>query len=444
MKKIHILFMLMVFTFTSVLWCIASGEKAGVKEKPTKEITISVWTAYPETHEFSKWLGEKYHAANPHITIDAVLFPQRALDEKIAATLPAGQAGDVIAAEILSIMPYAEAGYVDYVPDKFTTWSKKNFPSSAIKFCTLPSSGKLFIIPYTLSAMCMFYNTDHFKEAGLAGPPKTIEEQMEYARKVTKYDTDGNPVRVGLDLRLGGGGWGICDKFQNQAMIPYGVDLLEQVGNKFRAAYNNDAGVKAVQYYLDALYKYKVEGFETKSDAEGFGLGVCSMFERESWVVSYMEGTAPNINYGSFLMPKGPGGWGTLVIPEGLFVSANSALKKEAWDFIEFWVNDENAIESFKRTGWQPGRINVDYSPIFNEYPQLKAFVDAFNTPGHELIPYKVIPCNLEVRTRFGEMLLEALKRPELVNSPRDIRKALDEMAKETNRILDEYEILAE
>ena len=77
------------------------------------------------------------------------------------------------------------------------------------------------------------------------------------------------------------------------------------------------------------------------------------------------------------------------------------------------------------------------------EHPQLKAFVDAFNTPGHDLIPYQVVPCNLEIRTRFGEMLLEALKRPELSDNPREIKKVLDQMAKETNRILAEYDILA-
>ena len=441
MKHLYLMAILLVFIFV-LSPCLYASQKEAAQET-AEAVTISVWMAYPETHEFAKWLGEKYHEMHPNVTIDAVLFPQRALDEKIAATLPAGQAGDVIAAEILSIMPYAEAGYVNFVPKDFSSWSKKNFPASAITFCTLPSKGELFIIPYTLSSMCMLYNKDHFAEAGLSGPPETIEQQMEYAKKLTQYDADGNPVRVGLDLRLGGGGWGICDKFQNQAMIPYGVELLEQVGEKYRAAYNNSNGIKAVQYYLDAIHKYKVEGFETKSDAEGFGLGVCSMFERESWVVSYMKSTAPDISFGSFLMPKGPGGWGTLVIPEGLFVSENSPHKKEAWDFIKFWVNDENAIESFLKTGWQPGRINLDYSPIYKEHPQLKAFVDAFNTPGHDLVPYKVIPCNLEIRTRFGEMLLEAFKRPELSDNPREIKKVLEEMAKETNRILDEYDLLA-
>jgi len=426
-----------VFIVLSICFLTFAKEKAG------KKVTLSVWTAYPETHEFSKWLGEKYQKLNPNVKIDAVLYPQRALDEKVAATLPAGQAGDIIAAEILSIYPYAEAGYVDFVPDNFASWAKKNFPSSAIKFCTFPSKGKLFIIPYTLSAMAMFYNKDHFVEAGLTRPPKDIDEQMQFARKLTKYDANGNPIRTGLDLRLGGGGWGICDKFQNQAMIPYGVDLLEQVGGKFRAAYNDAQGVKAVQYYLDAIYKYKVESFETKSDAEGFGLGISSMFERESWVVSYMKSTAPAIKYGTFIMPKGPGGWGNIVIPEGLLVSKNSQNKTEAWDFIRFWVNDENAIEAFKKTGWQPGRINVDYTPIYKEYPELKSFVDSFSTPGYELVPYDVIPCNLEVRTRFGEMLLEALKRPNLVDDPDAIAKTLDEMADETNRILEEFDLLA-
>lgn len=414
-------------------------------EQEEGEVTLSVWSAFPEIQQFVKWAGEKYTQQHPNVTIDSVLFPQRALDEKVAATLPAGQAGDCIVVQPLSIFAYASAGHLAFVPDDFAGWIKKNYPADAVKFCSMPGTDNIYSIPYINAPIAMFYNKDHFAEAGISGPPKNIDEQMMFAKKLTKYDSTGNPVRVGLDLRLSGGGWGICDKFQAQVMVAHGVEFLKAVGDKWRADIENERMVKAIQYYIDAVHKHKVESFETKSDAEGFGLGVSSMFERESWVVGHLRDKAPEINYGTFLMPKGPGGWGTLSQPNpGIIVPTSSKHQKEAWDFIGYWVNDENTIEGFKQTGWPPGRSNIDYSVIYKETPVYKPFFDSFTTPGYSLVPYDIMPCNKEFRTRFGEeMLVKAFKKAELVDNPEGIAKVVGELSKTINQVLDDFDLLA-
>ncbi len=450
MKKYIILLVTGVFVASMLFAGIGCNNETteGAAEETAggtaENITLTFWVAFADVYEYIEWVGEKYHKENPNITIEAILFPQRALDEKVSATLPAGEGGDIIFGELFSLKPYAEAGYVNFVPDDFVLWAEDNFPSEVIEITKLEDNGESFIIPCILNTMGTYYNKDHFDEAGLTSPPETMEEQMEYAKKLTKYDDDGNITRVGLDLRLGGGGWGIADKFQNQAMIPYGVKFVEGTDGKWKAAYNNEQGVEAVSYYLDAVHKYKVEGLETKSDAEAFGLGVSSMFERESWVVGYLKNNAPEINYGTSFMPKGPGGWGNLIVTSGTIVSENSSYKKEAWDFIKYFVNDENAVELVSQTGWQASRINVDYSDAYKENPEIQTFIDSLTTPGYGLVTYDVIPNNVEFRTKFGEMLLEILKNPKFLDDSEAILKALDEMAIETNRMFDDYGVLAE
>jgi len=78
---------------------------------------------------------------------------------------------------------------------------------------------------------------------------------MEMAKKLTKRDEKGNLTRAGLDLRLSGGGFGTSQKYWTQVMIPYGAKVLEKAGSKYKAAYDNDAGRKALQYYIEAVYK---------------------------------------------------------------------------------------------------------------------------------------------------------------------------------------------
>jgi len=163
----------------------------------------------------------------------------------------------------------------------------------------------------------MFYNKDYFKEAGITKVPTTVDEMIAASKKLTKYDARGNVTRAGLDYRVMGGGAGTSQKYWTQAMIPYGAKVIEPVGGKWRVGYNNEGGRNALKMYIDALYKDKVVAFDHKHDAEGFGLGISAMFQREAWVVGYLEKEAPKLNYGVFPMPKGPGGWARSATPWG-------------------------------------------------------------------------------------------------------------------------------
>jgi multiple sugar transport system substrate-binding protein len=54
--------------------------------------------------------------------------------------------------------------------------------------------GKLYGVPFRHSTSGLHYNEDLFAERGLSGPPKTIEELGEYAKKLTYKRADGSQV----------------------------------------------------------------------------------------------------------------------------------------------------------------------------------------------------------------------------------------------------------
>jgi len=91
----------------------------------------------------------------------------------------------------------------------------------------------------------------------------------------------------------------------------------------------NEAGQKALQFYIDGLYKHKYCAIDMKHDAEAFGLGVASMFCRESWVVDYLAKNAPNLKYGVALQPRGAKGWCTLAATRGFAVPKVSKNQEE-------------------------------------------------------------------------------------------------------------------
>jgi ABC-type glycerol-3-phosphate transport system substrate-binding protein len=304
--------------------------------------------------------------------------------------------------------------------------------------------GKMFCFPWFAAVKVMFYNKDYFAEAGINKTPETVDEMLEMAKKLVKRDKDGKVIRAGLDFRLSGGGAGTAQKFWCQAMVPYGASFIEPVGDKWRAGYDNEAGFNSFMMYLNAIYRDKIEDFDVKSDAEGFGLGLSAMFQRETWVVTYLEKNAPQIKYGVFMMPKGPKGWGNVGNTMGLGVNKASKNKKEALDFAMYLMNDANTVKMFRESGWQPFRVNVDYSEIYAKYPVMKVFVDALRTPGHKNYDYENIPAISEIHNRFAEKLMRAFKMKELYENPDELKDYIHTMAEETNEILDEYDLLAE
>lgn len=405
-------------------------------------VELNIWSAFPELHDQVQWIAAKYMEKNPNIKIKATLFPQRALEEKVAVALPAGQAADLIELDKMALYPYYVAGHLQPLPKNVVDWVKKNFPDYSVVSVTSDKE-EIFTFPWLNSLKAMFYNKDHFKEAGITKTPDTIDEMMEMAKKLTKRDEKGNITRAGLDFRLSGGGFGTSQKYWTQVMIPYGAKVLEKAGSKWKAGYDNEAGRKALQYYIDGVHKHKVDSLDFKSDAEAFGLGMTAMFQRESWVVGYMAKNAPKINYGVFMMPKGPGGWGTVGNTMGLSISKASKHKKEAFDFSMFIMNDDMSRATFGDSGWQPFRKGVDYSALYKTRPQLKTFIDGAQTKGHTVFDYENIAPIFEVHSRMADRLMAAFKRADLVDNPAGIAKVIKDTAEETNRILEEHGLLA-
>lgn len=416
----------------------------GANEAVAQKTKVTIWTAFPELHEYVVAVAEEYMAANSDIEIEATLYPQRAQEEKVAVALPTGQAADLIELDKMQIYPYYVDGFIEPITGDVAEWVKTSFTPDGVEAVTA-EDGNIYCFPWMVSLKVMFYNKDYFAEAGITKTPETVDEMMEMGKKLVVRDANNAVTRAGIDFRLSGGGFGTAQKFWAQAMIPYGAKVIEKVGDKWRAGYDNEAGMHAVQMYLNAVYRDNMESFDVKSDAEGFGLGLSAMFQRESWVVGYMTQNAPDVNYGAFLMPKGPNGdWGTVGNTMALALNKDSKVKTEALDFVMFLMNDDNSRKMLADTGWQPFRANVDYTEIVNEHPVVQTFIDGLNTPGHKVYDYENISPIAEVHNRFAERLMRGFKMQELYEDPEKLKAFIHDMAQETNDILDEYGLLAE
>jgi len=164
---------------------------------------------------------------------------------------------------------------------------------------------------------------------------------------------------------------------------------------------------------------------------------------RYAGVVGYFFMVARMENSGVFHSPMARGGGGTVGNTMGLAVPKSSKVKKEAFAFAKWMMDDAQAIYSFDTSGWQPFRTNVDYSPLYKKHPALKDFVDSAKTAGYAVYDYENMPAISEVHNRMAERIMTAFKQSSLNNNPQGIAKVVSDMAEESARVLSEQNLLA-
>jgi len=437
-KRTSILLLAGLLMLAGLLPLTAGGQKAGSEQA----IELSVWTNFSWTDEVTKVIAERYTAKHPNVTFDVTLYPQRTLDQKIAIALPAKQGPDMFDAATRMVMPFGHL--LHPLSDETVEYMDSLVPESCSKLLEMAGyQGKPNIIAYYTNPGVWYYNREHWKEAGLKeGVPATLDGVMDYARKLVKYDSAGNIVRSGVGLRLGGGGVGIAQKFVLSLLQPYGGEAMIAKGGKWCQGYDGPPGRNAVKFYVDALHKYKVESSDVKHEAEGFALGVISMYYRESQVISQLADLAPDLDYWVDLCP-GAVRRGTAVNYRGLTIVDTTEYPEVCEDFGRFFLEKDNQYWMFETFGNQPVRTKEDYSAIYEKEPRLKIFMDSFNTPGYETWFQEPTPAYQEVYGKMADRLVSAYRDASLVDNPDKLARIVHEMAVETNQILKEQDEIA-
>lgn len=398
-----------------------------------EQIEMSLWGGWPEIEPLYQQVADAYKEKHPNVTIKVLTSPLREFEQKLSATIPADTAACIVEASPYPMQKFLAAGLIPPVPENVVEFmtAPSRFPEALVND-NMGEDGNYYGLNFFQGRHAIYWNKDKFEVAGIASPPETMEEVVNYARELAEYK-DGKLVSSGLSLRLSGGGSGVGEKFW-MFLFPNGGTIIEKTpSGKWHNGYNNEAGRKTVQMYLDLVWKYKADSHEIKHDAEAFELGQTAMFVRESWVIGDAAKKAPDLNFGTAPMPKGER-WGDLATGVNLYVTRNCEHPEVAWDFLLFLNEEANLQALLKKTGWLPQRMDIDLSPILNETPQYQAFL--FNAPEYQIYTYPTLPEFDEILTKFAERLVNAFLDKSLVDNPEGVAKLLEDAAAETDAIL--------
>jgi multiple sugar transport system substrate-binding protein len=387
---------------------------------------LSIWLGYGETAPAYRLALPAFKEMYPNIQVEILTFDLHEYEAKLAVAVPTGNGPDLLTLHDYIFPHYYENESLDPMPDDLAAVVNNPKIVDPVFAKIVTRDGKPWGMPWWKGARALFYNLDHFKEAGLSGPPKTMKEMWEYAEKLTKKAPDGTLTRAGISLRLTEGSGGL-QKFSDMYYAMTGVQVLEpgpKPGTvRVTLKDNLDAGAQLLLDYIEHLHgPKKADDWALKHDAQGFANGAASMFLREDWVVAFVRKNGPDIRFATAPVPSGKA-WGNFNFTENLSVNKDSKLKKPAWDLIRLLQEQKYLDNVLQESGWVPLRMDRDFSAFLGRNPEYKAFLEPISgyTPWIEAPDVAYV----EVTSRTGDVILAAYRDASLLNNPEGAKKAL-------------------
>ncbi|TYC01834.1 MAG: ABC transporter substrate-binding protein [Kosmotoga sp.] len=241
-------------------------------------------------------------------------------------------------------------------------------------------NGSQYGIPLDVHPLTFYWNKELFEEAGLdpEKPPKTREEFLQYAKKLTKdTDGDGEIDQWGTMIPVG---W---PNFMIWFSVFYSNDGELFNNNQTEATYGGPAGHDAMQFLVDLIYDYNVSptNVQVDADVDAFKRGTCAMEFNGIWMLrGYMD--TEGLEFGAGPVPELG-----LVKPAQWAGSHNFVIfrqRKTDSDKIEAaakfvgWIS-EHSLE-WANAGQIPARLSVQNSEAFKELPHMSRIASGANT----------------------------------------------------------------
>jgi arabinogalactan oligomer/maltooligosaccharide transport system substrate-binding protein len=345
---------------------VAVSIAASAAAKTQATTTLTFWsTMNDEENDTLKGLISKYEGANSSVKIDLTAVPFDQRENKFSAAAQAGQAPDIMRAEIADVANWAARGFLTDLSSKVTAADKRDFLPAAFAYYNY--AGKVWGLPQAPDAPALLYNKRMVKAAGLNPnvPPATLAQLQAWCTKL------GNGK--GIFLR--------ADSYWTQAWIwAYGGGLVNTQSKQILIANKRSiAGMTAYKNTFLSKCAFANKDFSNDygNAQTAFKNGQVAMIVNGPWsTADVLQGSEfkSSSNLGVAPIPKGPGGQGSPVGGNGFVIGRNSDNADAAYRFI-YWLTqpaqqavfaaENNLLPSrasaYKLAAVKKNRIIVDF-----------------------------------------------------------------------------------
>ncbi len=290
-----------------------------------------------------------YEAEHPEVKINLLTISFWDYGDKLNTALAAGTGPDIMvsgydnnemyvnAGQIVNISPLLEARGIDLNNGEFLQFTVD----------ALYHDGSYWGLPLCTDTRLFYYNKDAFIAAGLDPevPPKTWDEVLEYTKKLTTYDENGNIDVLGFNVQQG-------NFYPWTYLWTWGVDMIEDG----KPVFNTETALEASKMALAIQDVYGYDNYLAFSENaatnsyDAFIAGdiamVVSTHEYPEQIAKYN----PDLNWGCAVIPTFDGETNHASWSSGFdleFTDHGEERLNAAFDFGLFLISDEIQDEYF-------------------------------------------------------------------------------------------------
>ncbi len=318
-------------------------------------------------------LIEQFQAENPDIQVIHTNFPYSEYRTKVATAIPAGQGPDVVQLYYGWLDAYREAKLLVPLPNDM-------FPAAEIESEFFPMVQAMNVddgyygLPTAVRSLALFWNKKLFEEAGLdpETPPQTLDELVDFAKKITKRDAAGNLLQVGMTVAPAGQDhhW-----WREVLVRQFGGEPYSKDGRT--VTYDSEAGVKAMEFFASLLTEHKVSEIGFLTDGQtAFKAGKAGMTIDGSFRLAAFNGQR-GLEYAIGELPAHDGqrfNFSSYWV-NGITAKAEGEKRVAAAKFLAFITRPEAMQLWLDTVGELPARPTAALTPANENNPQFGPFI---------------------------------------------------------------------
>jgi multiple sugar transport system substrate-binding protein len=297
-----------------------------------------------------------FEKENPNIKVKLEMVSWTSAHDNYMTLASAHQLPDIGNVDNMWIPEFADLNLLEPLAPYISTEFKNSFIPVTLEQGPM-YKGKLLGLPYVASTRALIYNTDLLKQAGVNDPPKTWEDILTDAEKVSALPGKYGYILQGVDQDT--------TFYFYYVLWSYGGKVLDETGH---AAFNSPEGIKALTYLVDLVHNHLTQPGVTATNfadtSDLFASGNDAMTISGSWAIDAALAKNPNFNYGVASVPSVVTS-GNMGMIDSIVMFNTSKHKQEAYKWLEFEMGDDNMLKFTVQEGALPVKIaNTQVAPF--------------------------------------------------------------------------------
>ncbi|MDI6863175.1 MAG: ABC transporter substrate-binding protein [Pseudothermotoga sp.] len=372
---------------------------------------------------------EEYQKLNPDVEIEIQSVPFDEYLKRILISHTAGVISDIYVLYSLWGVQLVDSGILDQVPKDIADKVKSDFVKAAVDGATIDKA--IWGVPVEVANYALVYNKKLLREAGFNEPPKTWDELVAMAPKLTKRNPDGTVAQYGFAFLSG---------WDSAVVHPFLALLYGNGGKPFKDDFTESllTSKEAIEALEAELKLFKNGATDPAASVWTFPTGKVAMMIMAPWYETALElgfkdeyeatvGVAPI----PYLKKPATTGYTWFIA-----VDSASKNKKAAWDFIR-WMTLQDA-GGFTRMGELMAKNIGSIPPSKKDLAFFKAelndlYTSVFVKELENTYQEPNIAQGQEIKTILMREIVEAW------NGRKTAEQALSDAKKQIDKILEEF-----